>query len=137
MKYRISQLFFTIIVAAFTCVGCSGCRNLEAGGVYDEDQALYNAELSIVTSYEVIDTFVKWEETHRAALKPWPEITKAADHIRVNAKQWFATANAARDAYVGDPSEQNRDNLLKALAVIRVALTEASGYMLKTATGTK
>lgn len=114
----------------------TGCRNVAPGGVYDGDKALYNAELSINTSKDMLDTFVTWEKANREVLAAWPEIGQAAQYIRANAKDWFASAHAARDAYVANPTSENRSKLTKALAVLRTVLTEASGYMLKTATVT-
>lgn len=111
-----------------------GCRHLAPEGVYHGDSVLYHAELSTRTSYDLLHVFVQWELDNRAALAKWPEITKAADHIRLNAKQWFATANNLHDAYAADPSQDNRDKLQTALAVLQTALLEANGYMLQAAT---
>lgn len=130
MKYLNKFVLASLIAMVVTV----GCRSLDKSGVYKGDKILYHSELSIVTSYEFFDAYVKWEKEHREALSKWPEIRQSADNIRKNAKQWFATANGAHDAYESDPSEANRNNLTIALGVIRFAFAEASGYMLKTAT---
>lgn len=111
----------------------TGCRQLAADGVYSSDQLLYQAEMATVTSYDILDTFVKWEATHRASLTRWPDISKAATEIRKGSPQWFATAYAMRDAYKNDPSPQNKSNLETALRVIRQAMLEATGYMTQAA----
>lgn len=111
-----------------------GCGTLDKTGVYAGDQVLYQSELSITTSYDVIHTFVTWEKENRAALAKWPEIKTAADSMRAHAKQWKATADALHDAYAAAPTDANRQNLEAALRILRTALAEAAGYMAK-ATG--
>lgn len=124
----------TVLIGIPMGSAVTGCRHLDANGVYKGDTALYQSELATTTSYDLLDAFVKWEAANRAALAKWPEIKKSADTIRADAKQWFSTANALHDAYAANPTDENRAALQKAINVIRAALVEANGYMLKTAT---
>jgi len=107
--------------------GCT--RSLDPAGVYAGDDVLHTTELTITTSYEVVQTFVTWEKENRAALAQYPELTKAADAMRSGAPQWFKSAHALRDAYAADPSPENRDQLQTSLRLLRAALTEAASYM--------
>jgi hypothetical protein len=107
----------------------AGCRSLAPEGVYQGDSVLYHADLAIVTSYDVIHAYVKWEHENRAALAVWPEIKQSADAMRKGAPAWFRSAKALRAAYAVEPSEGNAAALQKALGVLRAALTEAAGYM--------
>lgn len=131
---RIKSIIGLLLCAAVLTGFGSGCRDLEKGGVYSEDKVLYNAELSVVTAYELLHAFVTWEKDNRQALAAQPEIRKAADNIRAHSKEWFDSAHRLRDAYAANPTDENRNNLTAALGIIRAALTEASGYMVKTAT---
>lgn len=106
-----------------------GCRNLESGGAYNGDRALFEADTVIVTSYDTLHSFVKWEKENRAALAGYPEIKIAADNIRANAQNWIASAIAAREAYSLAPTADTRDSLTRAVAVLRAALTESVKYL--------
>lgn len=110
-----------------------GCRTLDPAGVYRGDQVLYESELAIVTSYDVIHTFVTWEKQNRPALARWPQIKDAADRMRAGSPAWFATARAAHDAYKLDPSAVNKSALDVSLALLRTALAESMRYMAETA----
>lgn len=109
----------------------SGCRSLDPDGVYQGDNVAYNAELTIVTSKSLIDLFVSWEKENREPLRQWPAIKQYADFVRANAKDWFATANAAYDTYRANPTNENADKVKAALAVLKTALKEATRYMAK------
>lgn len=124
----LSALAVAGLAAALLFAG-TACAPLAPGGVYQGDQVLHKAELITTTSYDVIHTYVTWEQENRAALARFPEIKQSADVMRRNAKQWFSTANALHDAYVANPTPENRDALNTALAVLQSALSEAVKYM--------
>jgi hypothetical protein len=126
------KLLLPALLAILCCF--TACRQLDPAGVYQSDQPLYNAHLTIVTSYDVIHTFVTWEAQNRAALAKYPQITQAADAMRKNSKQWFTTAEALADAYKADPSQQNKDALTTALNVLQAALSQAAAHMSTAAT---
>ncbi len=91
------------LTALFSSVGCNSTKVAPAGA-YHGDSVLYSADLTLTSSYTVLDTFLTWEYTNRAALAGNPGITKAADNIRTNAKHWFSSAEALRDAYAASPT---------------------------------
>lgn len=114
-----------------TGTGCQGPK-LAQGGVYAEmpnGETLYNADRTIVEAFDVLDRFVTWERDNRAALGNFPEITRAADTVRDNARDWLRTATNLRHAYAKQPTGENKNNLLNAISVLQTALTEATRYM--------
>jgi hypothetical protein len=119
----------TLALALFVAFAAPGCRTLSPDGPYAGDEILYSADETIVASYDLLHTFVKWEYENRAALASKPEIKRAADHVRANAQQWIASAIALREAYALSPTAESRRSLKGALAVLRAALTEAVKYM--------
>lgn len=118
-----------LLFCALASVGLTGCASLDKEGVYRGDAVIYHTELSIVTSYDVIQAFVQWEHENRAILAQWPEIKEKADVMRARAPAWFATAHAAHDAYKLDPSDANKTSLELSLSILRTALTEAMRHM--------
>lgn len=117
------------LLCGFLSFGLLGCRSLAPDGAYQGDQVLYQAETTIVTSYQLVDTFLKWERANEKLLAQWPEIHRAAAKLRTEYPQWYRTANALRDAYAANPDPATRDKLQTTLALLRTALTEAAGYM--------
>jgi len=109
---------------------CASSSDLAAGGVYAGDATLYKAAKTIVGSYDIFDTFVKWEYTNRPFLASTPAVKAAADNVRVNAKHWIESAIALRDAYVLNPTPDGRAKLLSAINVLQVALNEIAQYYL-------
>jgi len=124
MRNRLLTLF-TLLPALLL----AGCGTLQTGGVYSDQKELYQIDSTINLSYEVIHTFVTWEMNSRAALASRPEITKAADRMRVGAPKWFGTAFALRDAYAAAPNDGTKSALETSLAVLQAAMTEATKYM--------
>jgi len=107
----------------------AGCGTLQTGGVYSDQQDLYRIDATINLSYEVIHTFVTWEMNSRPVLTARPEITKAADRMRIGAPKWFGTAFALRDAYAAAPNDGTKSALETSLAVLQAAMAEATRYM--------
>lgn len=118
MKRLFALIALTLTLFTF------GCGTLDPSGVYQGDALLYRTEAVIPTAYSMLHEFVKFEHENRASLPP--EVTAAADHIRVNAKGWFTAAFALRDAYAADPSPENRQALENQLKTLRGALTTAT-----------
>ena len=119
--------------AWFICLllggGLSACGSLDPAGVYHGDQVLYNADLALGSSYDVLHGFVEWEFQNRAALTNTPAIRRAADQVRDSAPAWFGSALALRDAYQANPTAMNQSSLQQALAVVQQAVVEAVKYM--------
>lgn len=113
----------------FCAVAFTGCGSLDKTGVYAGDKALYDADLTIATSYELLHTFVQFEYDNRAMLANTPEVKRYADSVRAGAPQWFATAIALRDAYKSNPAEATRTSLQQALDVLREATVQSTKYL--------
>jgi len=107
----------------------AGCGSLDPAGVYQGNLALYQADLALSSSYNVLHGFVQWEYDNRAALSSMPSIKAAADRVRTGAPQWFGSALALRDAWQANPSSTNQASLQQSLAVIQQATVEAIAYM--------
>jgi len=128
MKMKSLLLGLLAAVASLAFTAC-GSHDLDPAGAYQGDTFLYQADLTITTSYSLLNGFVSWEYQNRALLAGTPQVTKAADNIRAQAKQWFASAHALRAAYAVNPTPENKANLTKILGIIQAVLLEASTYM--------
>lgn len=123
MKMQRSMLLFACVLAL------TGCQTPELDpGVYDGDKILFTADQAIGQGFDTLSSFVTWEYNNRATLRQWPDVKKAADFVRANVKAWREAALTARDAYAGNPTEANRSELQKAIAVVRAALMTAAKY---------
>jgi hypothetical protein len=134
MKKLISLLYASTLLILPAFVACSpGCksRELAPAGVYQGDKTLYNADKVISESYDVMTAFLRYEVQNREVLRSTPEVSKAADNIRDNAQRWTKSAVALRDAYASNPTSDNKNKLNQAIAILRQAVTEASGYLAK------
>jgi hypothetical protein len=130
--FHVLVVFVTLALSVPVGVSTSGCsRKLDPDGVYAGDKTLYNADRTIAEAYDVMHAFVKFEHENRAALASTPEVTKAADHVRMNAQQWLKSSIALRDAYSISPTPETRNNLEDSIRVLRTAIVEASRYMAK------
>lgn len=123
------MLCVALVAACFSETGCS--TKIDPAGVYQGDKTLYNADKAISESYDVMTAFLRYELSNREALRSTPEVGKAADNIRDNAQRWIKSAVALRDAYATSPTGANKSKLNQAIAVLRQAVTEASGYLAK------
>lgn len=140
---KLLNLLLLVALLAFS----SGCGTLSETGTYGSGQLLtpaglvpspaaktdseilYDADLAITTGYDLLHTFVIWEFENREALAPFPAIKKAADDVRVHAKQWVGSAVLIRDAFAANPTPENRNALQTSLGVLRTAIGQASLYM--------
>lgn len=111
----------------------SACGTLAPNGAYTS-KVLYDADVSITTSYNVLHTFVTWERDNRAALAKLPQVTQAADNVRANARAWLSSAIALRETYAANPTKNGEQALTAALAILRAATTEAAKYLVAPAT---
>lgn len=107
----------------------TGCGTLAPGGYYQGDKVLYDADVLISTSYDVVHTFVSWEYTHRDTLAGTPEIRQTADKLRREFPVWTRSAIACRDAYQAHPASDTKSALASALQVLREAMVQASKYL--------
>lgn len=121
----------SLVLGLLLLPSMTGCADLAPNGAYHGDKALYAADRAIVGADDTIHEFVKWELSNREALAGTPEIRKAADELRKNARVWIGSAEALRDAYEANPTPENKVNLDQAMAVLDAALLEATKYMVK------
>lgn len=127
-KTGLGLLFAGLALAALSLTA-PGCRNLDPDGPYRSDRYLYEADMAITGAYATFSQFVKWEYENREILRQWPEIKKAADHVRRNAKLWITSAMNLREAYSKAPNPDTRAALEKALDILQSGLYEATKYM--------
>jgi hypothetical protein len=106
-----------------------GCGTLDPAGAYKGDKVLYDADTTIASSYEVINSFLLWEHNNRVALGSMPEVTAYADTLRKQSPRWFNSAIVLRDTYANVPNDGTRDALTSAIAVLRQAMGEASRHL--------
>lgn len=126
---------FIVAIPVLTLLLALGCKKtLDPAGVYKGDAVLYQADLTIVTAYDVLHGFVLWEYNNHALLGGTPEVTAAANNIRANAAKWLASASACREAYAANPTSQTRSALTSALLVLQTAMNEAIKYLAPPAT---
>lgn len=118
-----------ILLLAIPMFGLTGCQTtLQQGGAYRGDQALYNADLTIATSYELIHSFVSWEYQNREVLKTMPQIKEFADHVRLNYPTWHKAAMSCRTAYYVSHSKTDQTALQLSLDVLREAVRQANQW---------
>lgn len=113
----------TKLAGVIMCIVAAGCGTLEPGGAHEGNKVLYDADLTITTSWQVIDSVLLWEKENREALAGVPEIKEACDVIRSEAPSAFKHAVAMRDAYAAGGSELDLD---AALTVLRGIATQAA-----------
>lgn len=108
-----------ILAAAFLALPASlvitGCR--APSTVSADNQIILNSERLIVTSFEVIDTFLKFEHTNRPNLPA--SVTAAADTIRKEAPAAFMNARSVLRSYKEKPTPEQRLFLEDSLSQVR------------------
>ena len=125
----ILQFITPVILAGFIGTGCA--TKMAPEGVYNSDSVLYNADLAITTSYDVIQTFVIWEYSHRDILLQYPEIKSTADKIRREAPGIINSAMSIRDQYAKEPNVDNRLALGNILTLLRKTAFEATRQLIE------
>lgn len=122
-------LMISIISVPIFTTGCGHTPVLPTSDPnYRGDAILYQAERTTVNAYKLMDAFATWELNFRSVLPV--EVSRAADVMRKNGRNWINTAIAARDAYAASPGDPGKkDALNTALNVIDVALSQAAIYM--------
>ena len=132
MKTKKTHSLFAAILAlaAFAIAALPGCKTtLEEGGPYSGDTLLYRAELASVGSYELMNTFVKWEHDNRELLSSHPEIKLAADRVRADYPKAKAGLDAAIEIYRQLPSAENKARLTDILKLVQEEVAKAAKYM--------
>ncbi|AWI10323.1 hypothetical protein [Ereboglobus luteus] len=125
-----NNIITIFVMAALTFSTLPGCKTtLEEGGPYKGDTLLYRAELASVTSYELMNTFVKWEHDNRNLLSTHPEIKVAADRVRTEYPKVKAGLDAAIEVYRQLPNDENKAKLSDIIKVVQTEVAKVSKYM--------
>jgi hypothetical protein len=103
------------------------CASVSPG----HDPVVVNAERTTALALEVFDSFLKWEFDNRTALAVVPDVRRVADVIRRDGIGWLESARRLTVAYKANRTEENKAALNTGVAVLRVAVQEASGYLAK------
>jgi hypothetical protein len=135
MKRLFHGLFLALLLCLPGLVG-NGCnKTLAPGGAYTQvgggGIVGYNTDLSITTSKDVIEVFLTWEKSNRAALVKTPEVRVYADKLRAEAPAWIKSAVALSDAYKANPTTENLNAFNASMSVIQAAVGQAQQYFAK------
>lgn len=123
MKTIIQML---ILATALVVAGCQS-RTLDPAGPYGSNQALYEADLAITSSYEVTSAFLRFERANRATMPA--AAVQFADRLRVEYPKYHSSALALRDAYAAAPTAASHAALKRTLLLLTTAMTEAAKHM--------
>lgn len=98
-----------------------------------QDPIVVNAERATAIAMDTFDSFMKYEFDNRVALaRVSPDIHKVAERIRVNGKQWLLTARTLTKTYKANRSDENKFQLMTAVAVLQSAMAESQRYITTT-----
>ena len=120
------------LLALLGLVIIAACGTLDESGPYKGDKFLYDADAAFIAAHDTVETFLKWEYANRAIVPK--EVTAAADKLRDEYPKLHASFYLMRDAYVANPSGENKVNLQNVLSLLRLATTEALRYTTATPT---
>jgi hypothetical protein len=119
----------TKLLAVAVVLLAGGCKHtLQEGGAYTSP-AVYDAELTIVTSWEILDTCMSWEEQNRAALAKHPEVYRVLDAIRAKAPAAHLRAIRLVDIYNDSLTDVDKSAAERAVVALRQLATEALSVM--------
>lgn len=127
IQRNIAGLFLAMVLGSQ--IGCA--TKLDPAGPYGSDAILYNADLVITTSYDIVHTFVLWEYSNRDALAAYPGIKAAADVMRKEAPGLINSAMTLREQYAKEPTVTNRLSLNNVLSLLRKSAVEATKQMVE------
>lgn len=120
---------FSKIIAIVLVMAGGGCKHtLEDGGPYDS-VAVYDYSLAVVTSWELLDTTMRWEEQNRTALSIYPEIGVTLDRIREHAPPAHLRAIRLVELYEASQRDDDRTAAERAVVALRGLATEALSLM--------
>lgn len=122
------------LLAGALCLSACSSANLAKDGAYNGDKTLYDADVGVATAYDVIDLFLSYDLANKATVSAATHAL--AEKLRAEAPGYFRSYTAIRQAYVSEPTPENRLKLTGALAVLTAAVAEARAHMvtpLKTA----
>jgi len=134
MKSNSSARINIVLVAILSLIGIgtfsvlTSCRHLNPVGPYKGDIFLWTSDTIIIDSYFIIDNFLKWEQANRENLKGVSGIKQFADKLREEYPKLHQDALTLRDIYAQVPTQESRNNLIRALDSIHQLILEISKY---------
>jgi hypothetical protein len=124
MKTNIQNLALLVLLSAFA----AGCAAIKPGN----DPVVVRAEQATKSAIAIIDSFVKYEYDNRLLLQTVePKVKLAADKMRVNAPQAFASARNLTKAYKLNRTAENKANLNTIIMVLDQMAQEATALISK------
>ncbi len=127
IRYMKKLILLVLLVSSLLFTGCNTTkRNLDPAGPYKKDVYLYTMDKSIVDSYLIVDSFLKWESDNNDYIKTnIPAVFSIANQIRENAPSALNNVNKARKAYISyfnspvGNFESVSNNLLSEVSVLQ------------------
>ena len=139
MKKYLTPVFAIASLLAIL-VGCATNDNLDKSGKYNGDTYLYNADNTIVNSYNIVDSFLIWELSNNDYIKTnLPDVFAAANKIRKDAPVVLSTISLVRSKYVIAKGSTNQQDVIlysNALSSVVVQLTALATDSQQKAIGT-
>jgi predicted secreted protein len=121
--HRFRSLLAALVVLSFV----AGCATVTSG-----DPIVVRAEQSVNIAFDTVDTFLYVEKYHRADLeKISADIHKVAESVREKGPDGFRAARRLIDVYKNNRTDENKANLLTALAFVQALANEVSPYLAK------
>lgn len=112
-------------LAAFALALLLGCAGVKPGN----DPVVVHAEQTIAIAFSTCDAFVCYEHVNNADGQLGQDVRLAAERIRKYAPQWIEGAQSILRAYKASRADENRANLITALATLETAMTTANQYL--------
>jgi hypothetical protein len=110
----------SVLVPVAVTTGCVALKG---------DPVIIRAEQSIQMGFATCDAFVRFEYKNNKNGELGADVRKAAERIRRYAPGWIESANAILRAYKHNKTDENKANLITALAVIETAMVEANKHL--------
>lgn len=106
----------TFFVLAITALFGFGCSVIDPGA----DKVVVNAQRTLASSFDGVDTFLKLEhDAVKAGLKVPAEVTSAANTLRVKFPPADKAANEALKLYKSTKSPENKRSLEQWITIVK------------------
>lgn len=131
MKKRLSSIgglliaCLALVVAVPITGTITGCQSSQVAA--GSDAFVVEAEKDIRTAFHLVDGFLLWESQNRATAGP--EVTQAADMLRVNFPAWHRSAQKVLRTYKAARTPEAKADLSTWLATINSAMLQAVKYL--------
>ncbi len=102
----------------------TGCASITSG-----DPVVVRTEQAMSLAFDTMDAFVKFEHLYNSKGELGPDVRNAAEKIRAGAPKWMATAKIMLQTYKNNRTEENKANLMTALAMLQAGASEATKYL--------